>query len=157
MSQPTPGPAGSTPAGSTPPGSTPGINPTGGSSAGGIHAAGGPVRPTASPGAYPNYEVLPTADVLPVIETAEEVAVLVLAVPGVAQLHAGRFGEVATYLPGRRVTGVKLTDDRVEVHVVVRFGEPLRAVAAHIHAVVAAVVTVPVQVFIEDLTAAHAA
>jgi len=94
---------------------------------------------------------------VPVIETADEVAALVLAVPGVTQLHPGRFGEVATYLPGRRVTGVKLTDDRVEVHVVVTYNAPIRALAQQIHAAVAAVVTVPVQVFVEDLAALHAA
>jgi len=94
---------------------------------------------------------------VPVVETADAVAALVLAVPGVARLHPGRFGEVATYLPGRRVTGVKLTDDRVEVHVVVAYDEPIRALAQQIHTAVAAVVAVPVQVFVEDLAAAHAA
>ncbi|MGI4895318.1 MAG: hypothetical protein ACRYF3_09415 [Janthinobacterium lividum] len=94
---------------------------------------------------------------VPVVETADEVAALVLAVHGVVELHAGRFGEVATYLPGRRVVGVKLGQDRVEVHVVLSFDAPIRSVAQEIHAAVAAVVTVPVQVFIEDLAAPHAA
>ncbi|NIZ90380.1 Asp23/Gls24 family envelope stress response protein [Kineococcus rubinsiae] len=85
-------------------------------------------------------------------ETADAIAAQVLAVPGVAGLHAGRFGEVATYLPGRRVTGVKLGEDRVEVHVVLLYSAPLLAVAQRIHAVVAAVVEVPVQVFVEDLS-----
>jgi len=92
-----------------------------------------------------------------VVEPADAIATLVLAVPGVAGLHPGRFGEVATYLPGRRVTGVKLGEDRVEVHVVVAYDEPIRVLAQQIHAAVAAVVTVPVQVFVEDLAAAHAA
>jgi len=105
---------------------------------------------------------LPPADVapaglVPAVETADAVAALVLAVPGVVGLHAGRFGEVATYLPGRRVTGVKLDDERLEVHVVLRFDAPLRAVAQQIHAVLAAVVPVPVQVFVEDLAAPDAA
>ena len=91
-----------------------------------------------------------------VVETADEIAALVLSVPGVDALHPGRFGEVATYLPGRRVSGVKLAEDRVEVHVVLRFGVAIRAVAQQIHAAVAAVVAVPVQVFIEDLTAPNA-
>jgi len=101
--------------------------------------------------------VVVSAAPVPVVETADAVAALVLAVPGVARLHPGRFGEVATYLPGRRVTGVKLTDDRVEVHVVIADDEPIRALAQQIHAAVAAVVTVPVQVFVEDLAAVHAA
>lgn len=90
-------------------------------------------------------------------ELVDVVAALVMGVPGVVELHPGRFGEVATYLPGRRVAGVKLAGDRVEVHVVLAFGLPIRAVAHEIHAVVAAVVDVPVQVFIEDLAAPNAA
>jgi len=101
-------------------------------------------------------DIVSTATV-PVVEPADAIASLVLAVPGVARLHPGRFGEVATYLPGRRVTGVKLDEDRVEVHVVVAYDEPIRVLAQQIHAAVAAVVTVPVQVFVEDLVAAHAA
>lgn len=95
----------------------------------------------------------PAATATPVapVEPADEIAALVRAVPGVADLHAGRFGEVATYLPGRRVTGVTLGEDRVEVHVVLEFDAPLRSVAERIHIVLAAVVTVPVLVFVEDL------
>ena len=46
-------------------------------------------------------------------ELADSIAAAVLAVPGVAALHPGMFGEVGTYLPGRRVTGVRITDDEV--------------------------------------------
>ena len=49
----------------------------------------------------------------------------VLSVPDVHDLHGGAFGEVATYLPGRRVPGVRLTDDGVELHVVTRGANPL--------------------------------
>lgn len=72
---------------------------------------------------------------------AELVAAAVLAVPGVAGLHGGTFGEVATYLPGRRVHGVRFEPDdarahggpgRVEVHVVVRYPTPIATVAARI-------------------------
>lgn len=83
---------------------------------------------------------------------ADEVALLVLAVPGVVRLHAGRFGEVATYLPGRRVTGVKLGDRGAEVHVVVAAGAPIRQTAQRIHAAVAPLVAGPVHVYIEDVT-----
>ncbi|WP_328291264.1 hypothetical protein OG218_00585 [Kineococcus sp. NBC_00420] len=126
------------------------------------NAAGAPLgtgtgwTPTEAPLTVTDVEIVSTTPV-PVVETADQVAALVLAVPGVVELHPGRFGEVATYLPGRRVAGVKLRDDVVEVHVVAAFDTPLRAVAQQIHAVVAAVVTAPVQVFIEDLTAPHAA
>ena len=61
--------------------------------------------------------------------TADEIAAVALAVPDVTRLHAGRFGEVATYLPGRRVTGVKIGDDLIEVHVVVAGQIPLQRTA----------------------------
>jgi uncharacterized alkaline shock family protein YloU len=83
--------------------------------------------------------------------TADEVAGLVLSVPGVVRLHAGVFGEAATYLPGRRVSGVRLGDDVVEVHVVVATGVSIRDVAQHIHSVVGGVVTAPVHVLVEDV------
>ncbi|WP_432561748.1 Asp23/Gls24 family envelope stress response protein [Kineococcus sp. SYSU DK003] len=93
----------------------------------------------------------------PLTQPADEIAARVLAVPGVVRLHPGRFGEVATYLPGRRVAGVKLGQDEVEVHVVLSFDSPIRAVAQQIHAAVAALVAVPVLVFVEDLAAPSAA
>ena len=86
--------------------------------------------------------------------TADEIAALVLAVPDVTRLHAGRFGEVATYLPGRRVTGVKLGDELIEVHVVVAGQVPVRQTAQVIHERVATVVATPVHVFIEDVAVA---
>jgi hypothetical protein len=71
--------------------------------------------------------------------TVDELALLVLAVPGVVRLHGGGYGEIGTYLPGRRVAGVKLTDDRIEVHVVLAAGVPVRDAAQRIHAALAAV------------------
>jgi NADH dehydrogenase FAD-containing subunit len=69
---------------------------------------------------------------------AERVAAAVERVPTVARLSAGSTGaEVATYLPGRRVRGVRVGDGSVEVHVVARWpavlpevGEAVRAAAA---------------------------
>jgi len=40
------------------------------------------------------------------------------------RLHGGRFGELGTYLPGRRVTGVRIDDDPEHPFVVGYFGEP---------------------------------
>ena len=99
----------------------------------------------------------PVVETLVVESPADVIAALVLAVPGVVRLHEGRFGEVATYLPGRRVTGVKLDEDHVEVHVVLRSDAALRPVAQQVHAALAAVVSVPVEVFVEDLAAPGAA
>ena len=69
---------------------------------------------------------------------AERVAQAVEKVPTVARLSAGSTGaEVATYLPGRRVRGVRVADGTVEVHVVARWpavlpevGEAVRSAAA---------------------------
>ena len=90
----------------------------------------------------------------PVPTTADDIAALVLAVPDVTRLHAGRFGEVATYLPGRRITGIRLGDDLIEVHVVVAGQVPIRVTAQLIHAAVATVVATPVHVFVEDVAVA---
>lgn len=73
--------------------------------------------------------------------TADPVDTLVEAVlglPGVVALHAGALGEVATYLPGRRVPGVRVRDGVVDVHVVLTDSEPLRTTAGAVRAAVAA-------------------
>jgi hypothetical protein len=98
----------------------------------------------------------PPLDARAAQEPAEAVAEAVLAVPAVARLHQGTFGEVGTYLPGRRVPGVRIRPDGVEVHVVVERAVldrrvPLPVVAEEIHRAVAARVPGPVHVYIEDL------
>lgn len=70
--------------------------------------------------------------------SADAVAGIVLAVPGVAGLHPGMFGEVATYLPGRRVVGVRIGDEHVDVHITVVSDIAVRATAASVRAAVAA-------------------
>ncbi|WP_235922921.1 hypothetical protein [Corynebacterium lizhenjunii] len=58
-------------------------------------------------------------------EAAHLVRDAVLAVPGVAELHGGSFGEVALLFPGQRVTGLRPVsardDSHLEVHVTVAF------------------------------------
>lgn len=63
-------------------------------------------------------------------DLAEVVRDAVLAAPGVVALHAGPFGEVGTYLPGRRVAGVRITEEEVEVHVVAALGQPVALTSA---------------------------
>jgi len=83
----------------------------------------------------------------------DEIAERVRQVQGVADLWGGVTGEVATYLPGRRVPGVRITPDRVEVHVVIQGVRPLHDVAG---AVRRAVQTVaggrPVDVVVNDIS-----
>lgn len=82
---------------------------------------------------------------------ADDIAVLVLAVPDVVRLHGGRFGEAATYLPGRRITGIRFGDKLIEVHVVVAGNAPIPETAQLIHAAVATQLATPVHVYIEDV------
>jgi hypothetical protein len=63
------------------------------------------------------------------------VAGRVAACRSVARMSAGPFGEVATYLPGRRVPGVRIGDGRVEVHVVACWGVSVPDLAAEVRAV----------------------
>jgi hypothetical protein len=80
------------------------------------------------------------------------IAIAVLAVPHVAALSGGRFGEIATYLPGRRVDGIRIRPGQVEVHVVARYGPTMAEVGAAVRAaVVDAVGPVEVVVGIDDL------
>ncbi|MDQ3158005.1 MAG: Asp23/Gls24 family envelope stress response protein [Actinomycetota bacterium] len=88
---------------------------------------------------------------LPGRARADDVADVVRSVPGVADLHPGTFGEVATYLPGRRVVGVRLRDDVTEVHVVLRFGAPVLLTAEAIRLAVRPLVDTPVNVAVEDV------
>jgi hypothetical protein len=63
-------------------------------------------------------------------DDADTVASIARAVPGVAGLHPGPFGEVATHLPGRRVAGVRIDDERIEVHLVLAADAHIRDTAA---------------------------
>ncbi|WP_227748586.1 Asp23/Gls24 family envelope stress response protein [Oerskovia douganii] len=84
-------------------------------------------------------------------DLADRVVARVLAVPGVVRLHPGVLGEVATYLPGRAVPGVRLRPDGTEVHVVVSTARPIPPVARDVHEAVRPLVRQPVRVYVEDL------
>ena len=84
-------------------------------------------------------------------ELVDDLRDAVLAVPGVADLHGGRFGEAATYLPGRRVAGIRRLDDATEVHVTLLLGSPVREVADAVRRVVAELAGPPVHVTVEDI------
>lgn len=86
-------------------------------------------------------------------DTADRVARAVLAVPGVHDLHGGVLGEVATYLPGRRVTGVRLREHDTQVHLVLSWGAPVTATTEAVRARVAEIVPGTVHVAVEDIAA----
>lgn len=84
----------------------------------------------------------------------DDVAAAVLAHPAVLRLDGGAWGTVASYLPGRRVLGVRIGEpgEPVEIAVVVRFGTPLPELAAELAAVVRERVgPVPVEVLFADV------
>jgi hypothetical protein len=91
----------------------------------------------------------------PAATEADLIAARVLEVPGVAGLHGGAFGEVATYLPGRRVLGVRLTDPGCAVHIVVGYPHNVVDVADAVHDVVAPLAAGPVVVTVEDVAPAN--
>lgn len=81
------------------------------------------------------------------MHVSEDVAAALLAHPAVTRLD----GAVGSYLPGRRVTGVRVAE-RVEVAVVLRLGRPITEVVAELRERVAAVAgPVPVDVVVADL------
>jgi hypothetical protein len=67
----------------------------------------------------------------------DAVAAAVQACAGVAGLDGGRFGEVVSYLPGRTLPGVVVSDSRVKVQVRSRWGIPVPQLAALIITVLA--------------------
>lgn len=89
-------------------------------------------------------------DVMP---DADLVAAAVLSVRGVHGLHAGAMGEVATYLPGRRVNGVRVREVGCDVHVVLDWGAPIAATADQVRTAVRLHVHGPVDVTVEDVAA----
>lgn len=86
-------------------------------------------------------------------DVADLVAAAVRLVPGVSDLHPGRFGEAATYLPGRRVQGIQVRPTSTHVHVVITWGVDIGATADAIRAVVQPIVGTSVDVTVQDLAA----
>jgi hypothetical protein len=79
------------------------------------------------------------------------IARAVLSVPGVQTLDAGVLGEIATYLPGRRVTGVRRRGSGCEVHVVLDWGAPIVGTSALVRDAIRPFVSGPIDVTVEDL------
>ena len=82
----------------------------------------------------------------------EAVAAAAQGCPLVAGLTGGRFGEVATYRPGRRILGVRQAGGALEVHVIARWGTPLPELADVVRAAVTPYAgDLPVAVFVDDI------
>ena len=82
----------------------------------------------------------------------EAVAAAAQGCPLVAGLTGGRFGEVATYQPGRRIVGVREAGGAVEVHIIARWGTPLPELADVVRVAVTPYAgDLPVAVFVDDI------
>ena len=82
----------------------------------------------------------------------DAVAAAVLGCAGVAGLDGGRFGEVTSYLPGRKVPGVLVSGGRVTVQIRSRWAVTAPELAARITEVVAPLTARrPVDVMIADI------
>lgn len=89
---------------------------------------------------------------------AETVAAAAVACEGVHALTRGSdVVEVATYLPGRRVLGVRVSPGRAEVHLVTEYGANMVDVADRVRTAVRSAVTPPscpppqVDVYVDDV------
>ncbi|MDX3659700.1 hypothetical protein PV646_20565 [Streptomyces sp. ID05-26A] len=82
------------------------------------------------------------------------IAAAVKVLPQVAGPHSGRYGEIATLLPGRRIAGIRLRPGEIVIGVVARYpvttAELDAAVRAAVHAAIGRV-EVPVHLWIGDI------
>lgn len=82
----------------------------------------------------------------------DTVASAVSACAGVSALYGGRISEVASYLPGRRVSGVVVDPDALTIQVRARWGVPAADVFDQINAVLAPLhVGRPINVVVADI------
>ncbi len=87
-------------------------------------------------------------------ELVDQIAAVVLATPGVHGLHSGGAGGVATYLPGRRVNGIRAIEGGYDVHVVLAWGFPVSATAEAVRAAVQPIAPGRVDVTVQDVVPA---
>ncbi|PRZ43703.1 hypothetical protein CLV47_102394 [Antricoccus suffuscus] len=87
---------------------------------------------------------------------ARALAAAVRTQPGVATLHPGPLGTASTFTAAGRVWGIRISPDAIDVHVVVRPGFSLVALAQALTAIVGSAVDDPaytgeIRVHVEDL------
>lgn len=94
-------------------------------------------------------------EVVTTASDAERIRDAVLALGGVADLHGGAFGEIATYLPGDRVAGIRVDPSGIEVHVVVYLEADITQVAQEVRTTAQALFADrrPCTVVVEDVVA----
>ena len=98
----------------------------------------------------------PSADAL-TIEPADLIAAAVLRCPAVVALHPGGHRPVATYLPGRLVSGVHVDDHTIRIAVVGVMGVPVMELDAQVRRAVAPyALGRPVDVHVADIQPATA-
>ena len=96
-------------------------------------------------------ELMPAAGLVDGVDV-DAVAAVVASCPGVSALDGGRFGEVASYLPGRVIQGVAVDGGRVRVQVRSRWDVPVTDLAAGITAALAPLAgSRPVDVAVADI------
>ena len=114
----------------------------------------GPAVPPVPASPPAGQTLSPAGQPAPAVVEADAVAAAVLSCPEVSGLSGGQFGEVATYLPGRRVEGVRITTDTIDVHVVAAYGAPLHQIAARIRrTLVPLIAGLPVNITFDGITA----
>jgi hypothetical protein len=82
----------------------------------------------------------------------DDIEAAVLGCSGVAGLGSGIIGELATYLPGRRIPGIRITEERVELEICAAWGVPAKLIAGQIWSALGSVVTDrPVEIVVTDV------
>ena len=61
--------------------------------------------------------------------------------PGVARVGGGSLAALTTYLPGRRIPGIRISPESVEIEVAVQWGATVADLSRDIHAAVAGLVS----------------
>jgi hypothetical protein len=81
---------------------------------------------------------------------ADRIATAVQAGRDIAGLDSGRYGEITTYLPGRRVSGVRIRPESVTIGVIGRYPATVTDIDACVRAAVGPLDR-PLHVYIGDL------
>lgn len=90
----------------------------------------------------------------PFLKTPDPDAIVarVLGCPSVVAMSPGRNREVATYLPHRRVLGVRVVEEEIEVHIVARRGISLLDAARQVQEALAPLAeSRVVSVYVDDI------